>query len=186
MKLTEFKPGDYVECKTPVGGLEYDKFYLVKAVSELSNVEPSIENTKLFLEGFKDGYYAYRFKIVPIEYYKTGDKLGSGFGSNADSLKEAVTIGDYKEPILLYPVTLQNNVDASLKECKQAMKNWPPFHSAHEGFAVLKEEVDELWECVKLKPSKRDVAAMKQEAIQIAAMALRFATEVCDEQGGKK
>jgi hypothetical protein len=53
-------------------------------------------------------------------------------------------------------------------------------HSAHEGLAVLLEEVDELKAEVWKKPAQRDVAAMRKEAIQIAAMALRFVLDVCD------
>lgn len=71
-------------------------------------------------------------------------------------------------------------------ECQQAMDNWPPFNSAHEGFAVLKEEVDELWDHVKTNQKKRDIEAMRKEALQVAAMALRFAVECCDEVNGRK
>ena len=49
-------------------------------------------------------------------------------------------------------------------------------HSAHEGFAVLKEEVDELWDEVKRNATKERMA---QEAVQIGAMALAFLVEVC-------
>lgn len=68
------------------------------------------------------------------------------------------------------------------EELKKARANFPEFNSAHEGFAVLAEEVSELWDHVKLKQSKRDPVAMRKEAIQIAAMSLRFAIEVCDQQ----
>lgn len=47
-------------------------------------------------------------------------------------------------------------------ECNDAIRNWPPFNSAHEGFAVLKEEVDELWDQVKINQKKRDINAMKK------------------------
>lgn len=54
--------------------------------------------------------------------------------------------------------------------------------SGHEGWAVIKEELDELWEEVrKQKPGKEtDIAAMRKEAIQVAAMAVRFVEDVCD------
>jgi len=63
-----------------------------------------------------------------------------------------------------------------------AMKSYPAFHSAHEGFAVLKEEVDELWDEVKKQPAVRSKAEMRKECIQIAAMAIRFALEVCEKE----
>ena len=73
-----------------------------------------------------------------------------------------------------------------LKEYTQARANWPQFNSAHEGFAVLLEEVDELKAHVWAKQKNRDLAAMRKEAIQVAAMAMRFAVEVCDETNGRK
>jgi len=64
-------------------------------------------------------------------------------------------------------------------EASRAKDKWPEFSSAHEGYAVLAEEVDELWDHVKTNQTKRDLEAMRKEAIQVAAMALRFASEVC-------
>lgn len=71
-------------------------------------------------------------------------------------------------------------------EAEQAAALWPPMNSAHEGFAVLKEEVDELWEHVRTNQKKRDLVAMRKEACQVAAMAIRFAVEVCNEERGRK
>lgn len=66
------------------------------------------------------------------------------------------------------------------------MSNWPAFNSAHEGFAVLLEEIDELKAHIWMNQKKRDLTAMRKEAIQVAAMAFRFAAEVCDETRGRK
>ena len=79
--------------------------------------------------------------------------------------------------------TILNKVQS---EVDQAKANWPPFNSAHEGFAVLKEEVDELWDWVRVKQKDRNIELMKKEAIQVAAMAVRFATEVCNEDVGRR
>lgn len=67
-----------------------------------------------------------------------------------------------------------------------AQDSWPPFNSAHEGIAVLMEEVDELKAHVWTNQSKRNITAMRIEALQVSAMALRFAIEVCDETTGRK
>jgi len=62
----------------------------------------------------------------------------------------------------------------------RAIRKFPSFHSAHEGFAVLLEEVEELKEHVFTNQGKRDIPAMRHEAIQVAAMALRFVIDCCD------
>ena len=45
--------------------------------------------------------------------------------------------------------------------------------SLHEAYAIILEEVDELWDEVKKKSSNRDPKAVRSELIQIAAMAVR-------------
>lgn len=50
----------------------------------------------------------------------------------------------------------------------------PKFHSTHEGYAVLKEEVDELWDEIKVSKSYNANMLMVKEAVQVAAMAIKF------------
>lgn len=72
-----------------------------------------------------------------------------------------------------------------VQELRRAREAHPKkFNSAHEGFAVLKEEVDELWEDVRDR--NRSIPSMRAEAVQIAAMAIRFIEDVCDARGGGK
>ena len=52
------------------------------------------------------------------------------------------------------------------------------FNSPHEGYAVLLEELDELWDEIKKKDINK--AAMKEEAIQVGAMALRFLVDLSE------
>ena len=82
--------------------------------------------------------------------------------------------------------TLQGIIDDVKAELETAITNWPPFNSAHEGFAVLLEEVDELKRHVWTNQKKRDLVEMKKEALQVAAMAIRFALEVSSEDKGRK
>lgn len=72
-----------------------------------------------------------------------------------------------------------------LNELERAF-NWPPMNSAHEGYAVLLEEVDELWDQVKVNQKRRDIQKMRSEAIQVAAMAIRLVHDICDGGRGNK
>ena len=74
--------------------------------------------------------------------------------------------------------------DAIVAELQAATAANGDFHSAHEGYAVILEEVDELWDEVKLNPRKNPQrnAMMRKEAIQVAAMAVRFVLDVCDKK----
>jgi hypothetical protein len=56
-----------------------------------------------------------------------------------------------------------------------------PFNSAHEGYAVLLEEVDELK--AEVWNRKRDPKALLKEAVQVAAMAQRFIEDVIVARG---
>ncbi len=72
------------------------------------------------------------------------------------------------------------------EEMIRARGKFGPMHSAHEGWAVIAEELHELQAWVFMKQKNRDLGAMRKEAIEIAAMALCFAAEVCDEQRGRR
>lgn len=65
-----------------------------------------------------------------------------------------------------------------LHELQCAQSTHPPMNSGHEGYAVIKEELDELWDEIKLK--RQNVKNMRKEALQVAAMGLRFIIDVCD------
>lgn len=60
-----------------------------------------------------------------------------------------------------------------IEEVCQAQEKHTPQHSAHESYAVIKEELDEFWAEVMKKREERDPKAMRRELIQIAAMACR-------------
>lgn len=63
-------------------------------------------------------------------------------------------------------------------ELRRAMEKHGPMNSAHEGYAVILEELDELWDEIKLQ--KPDREKLRKEALQVAAMALRFIYDVCE------
>ena len=52
------------------------------------------------------------------------------------------------------------------------------FHNQHEAYAVILEEVDELWEEIKRNHKKYDLEAQRKEAKQAAAMLVRLMVEL--------
>lgn len=61
-----------------------------------------------------------------------------------------------------------------LTELRKAMNKFPKFNSAHEGYAVILEEVDEAWAEIK----KNDFKRAREEMIQVGAMAIRWLHDV--------
>lgn len=62
-------------------------------------------------------------------------------------------------------------------EVARAERKHKPLNSPHEGYAVILEELDELWEHVRADTGRSREA--RKEAIQIAAMGLRYVLNVC-------
>jgi hypothetical protein len=76
-----------------------------------------------------------------------------------------------------YPPQANDDFAADVRaELKRARENFQPLHSAHEGFAVLLEEVEELKAEVFRKG--RSEARMYWELVQVAAMAERMAQDL--------
>jgi len=63
-------------------------------------------------------------------------------------------------------------------EYNRATIHFPRFHSYHEGYAVILEEMDELWLEVKKRSVIQNKRILKEEAVQVAAMALRFLVDL--------
>jgi hypothetical protein len=76
-----------------------------------------------------------------------------------------------------------NDLDRVLAEVRaeysSAARKFTPMHGPHEGYAVIAEEVDELWDEVKAHDHNR--SRMRNEALQVAAMAVRFVLDVAQE-----
>lgn len=56
-------------------------------------------------------------------------------------------------------------------EVMRAMVKWPRIHNIHEGYAVMREELDEYFDACKEQVP--NVAQAHHEAIHVAAMAVR-------------
>jgi len=65
-------------------------------------------------------------------------------------------------------------IEAIISEYGRATHLNGAFPNAHCGYAVILEEMDELWEHIKKKSADRDPEEMRRETAQIGAMALRL------------
>lgn len=70
--------------------------------------------------------------------------------------------------------TLAEIIEAVEDELAEATDRYGPFHSTHEGYAVLKEEVDEMWDAIK----QNDINHSRKEAVQVAAVAIRYLIDI--------
>ncbi len=62
------------------------------------------------------------------------------------------------------------------REYVRATEKFGGFATTHEGYAVILEELDELWDEIKANSTKK---AMRKEAMQLSAMAFRFMVDCC-------
>lgn len=87
------------------------------------------------------------------------------------------------DPDLISPDPTVRQLDSILRavgdEVLRALDKFPPFNSPHEGYAVIKEELEELWDEVKANRGRTREA--RDEAVQIAAMAVRYVLDLREE-----
>lgn len=69
-------------------------------------------------------------------------------------------------------------IKAVLGEYHEAIRIHLPFNNRHEGYAVLLEEVDELWKAIKQREPSTTI--MTREAVHVAAMAIRFVVDIIE------
>ena len=76
-----------------------------------------------------------------------------------------------------YLIKLQASFLEIKDEIEIAKDKYPKnFNSYHEAYAVILEEVDELWDEIKKKEVDKD--KMRKEAIQVGAMISRLLVEL--------
>ncbi len=98
------------------------------------------------------------------------DEIRGYAGSRARAAREALSHAD-EEPGL-------RDVLAEIgTQLQKAQAKHAPMHGPHEGYAVILEELDELWEEVRAQKQYKE--KMRHEALHVAAMAARFVIDVC-------
>jgi hypothetical protein len=68
--------------------------------------------------------------------------------------------------------------DDMMNEFEAATLSHGKFPSGFHGYAVIKEELEELWDAIKSKDLT--IEQVRYEAIQIGAMSIRFVVDLCD------
>jgi hypothetical protein len=81
-------------------------------------------------------------------------------------------------------MTTKDAIGFVTTELARAQRQHYGFNSGHEGYAVIREELDELWDAVKAQKGYNVYSGpASYEAVQVAAMALRFLVDLCDAEG---
>ena len=66
----------------------------------------------------------------------------------------------------------------------RAKRHGEVFASLHEAYAVMLEELDEVWDITRMKRSQRTEPELRKELIQIAAMAVKALQSMSNFTGG--
>jgi hypothetical protein len=74
-------------------------------------------------------------------------------------------------------------IDCALEEVRAeltaAYENFPDFRSAHEGVAIVDEEMREFRDAAYWPHKQKHIDAEETEARHLAAMAVRYLVDVC-------
>jgi hypothetical protein len=111
-------------------------------------------------------------------------ELACGYFSDGKALSErvAAALNGVRRAVAA-TIPLPVAVLDAATELQRAQGRYPPMHSAHEGWAVIREEYLELEEALRMRQGDPErPGRIRAEAIQVAAMALRLAADVCDDE----
>lgn len=88
-----------------------------------------------------------------------------------------------------YPVilpTIGNQLAEQIDdELSRAKAHGLEFASLHEAYAVMLEELDEIWDITRLKRRDRHAETLKHELVQLAAMAIKAIHSMHNFTGGQ-
>jgi NTP pyrophosphatase (non-canonical NTP hydrolase) len=82
-------------------------------------------------------------------------------------------------PMIKFPIT---DICA---EIDRSSPHGEEFASLHEAYAVILEELDEVWEITRQKRRDRNADALRKELVQVAAMAIKAINSMDNFVGAK-
>lgn len=83
------------------------------------------------------------------------------------------------------PVEIHGVAAEMVAEMERAKMHGEYFASLHEAYAVILEELDEVWDVTRLKRRDRNEQELRKEFIQLGAMALKAIGSMSNFIGGK-
>ena len=87
--------------------------------------------------------------------------------------------GNSLSPTINYDEGITKAINEISAEVRRAKTLFPTnFHNQHEAYAVILEEIDELWDEIKKNHKNYDLEAQRTEAKQAAAMLVRLMVEL--------
>lgn len=88
------------------------------------------------------------------------------------------------EPPILIPHIGQELAEDIDDEILAASRHGGKFSSMHEAYAVILEELEEVWEHTLLKKRDRNAEEIRKELVQLAAMAIKAIHSMDNFVGG--
>lgn len=88
------------------------------------------------------------------------------------------------ELLATHPLNEQAIVAEILVEVQRSRRHGAVFASLHEAYAVILEELDEVWDITRQKRRDRSAADLQKELIQIGAMAVKALESMENFVGG--
>ena len=85
----------------------------------------------------------------------------------------------------LYVIPIDIVARGIREELERARGRFAVFNSAHEGYAILLEELDELWEEIKADNNGDRAKMIAEEATQVGAMGLRLLVDIWGAEIGE-
>lgn len=97
---------------------------------------------------------------------------------------ESILSRQRAEELACEPLTRDEILKAISDEVERAKRHGEKFASLHEGYAVILEEIDEVWDITRQKRRDRSALEIQKEFIQIGAMAVKALLSIENFIGG--
>jgi|1185.fasta_scaffold601479_1 hypothetical protein len=152
---------------------------LTRAALEINEVADALTEAQASIPTLTTGYEGYAVILEQLD--GVWHQVKHGTREQARQYAEQVAVHALRYMIDLTGGSYHSALNAVAEELTAAMRKFGPMASGHEGYAVIKEELDELW--YEVCQGTRDT--QRAEVLQVAAMAIRFLVDIPEEIPGE-